>query len=132
MGEEAVMNSVGNAGHSWPLAPPSLTVASNFSVYSKHATSESNCSYLIVLTMPGQCVPSRSIPQPTGHITTGTSSYPACKLGQHLRLSRSRSVSILPSGMRFDPTKVLLDPYGRGAVVPKRLTVRDAARKERR
>src|SRR5262249_44493951 len=24
-----------------------------------------------------------------------------------------------PSGMRFDPAKVLLDPYGRGVVVPK-------------
>ena len=32
-----------------------------------------------------------------------------------------------PSGMRFDPSKVLLDPYGRGAVVPKNYS-RDAAR----
>ena len=32
-----------------------------------------------------------------------------------------------PSGMRFDPAKVLLDPYGRGAVVPKNYS-RDAAR----
>jgi len=31
------------------------------------------------------------------------------------------------SGMRFDPAKVLLDPYGRGAVVPKNYS-RDAAR----
>ena len=30
------------------------------------------------------------------------------------------------SGMRFDPTKVLLDPYGRGVVVPKNYS-RDAA-----
>jgi len=33
------------------------------------------------------------------------------------------------SGMRFDPTKVLLDPYGRAAVVPKSYS-RDAARLE--
>jgi isoamylase len=26
----------------------------------------------------------------------------------------------LPKGMRFDPTKVLLDPYGRGVAVPDR------------
>ena len=32
-------------------------------------------------------------------------------------------------GMRFDPAKVLLDPYGRGVVVPKRYS-RDAARRE--
>jgi glycogen operon protein len=31
------------------------------------------------------------------------------------------------SGMRFDPAKVLLDPYGRGVVVPKKYS-RDAAR----
>ncbi|HWO92984.1 MAG TPA: glycogen debranching protein GlgX [Methylomirabilota bacterium] len=33
------------------------------------------------------------------------------------------------NGMRFDPTKVLLDPYGRGIVVPKNYS-RDAARLE--
>ncbi len=33
------------------------------------------------------------------------------------------------SGMRFDPTKVLLDPYGRGVVVPRNYS-REAARSE--
>ncbi len=33
------------------------------------------------------------------------------------------------NGMRFDPTKVLLDPYGRGVVVPKDYS-REAARRE--
>jgi glycogen operon protein len=33
------------------------------------------------------------------------------------------------NGMRFDPTKVLLDPYGRGVVVPKNYS-RDAAHRE--
>ncbi len=32
-------------------------------------------------------------------------------------------------GMRFDPTKVLLDPYGRGVAVPKNYN-RDAARRQ--
>ena len=32
-------------------------------------------------------------------------------------------------GMRFDPAKILLDPYGRGVVVPRNYS-RDAARKE--
>ncbi len=35
------------------------------------------------------------------------------------------------SGMRFDPSKVLLDPYGRGVVVPRNYS-RDAARARRR
>ena len=30
-------------------------------------------------------------------------------------------------GMRFDPTKVLLDPYGRGVVVPEELHAHEAA-----
>jgi isoamylase len=33
------------------------------------------------------------------------------------------------TGMRFDPTKILLDPYGRGVVVPKSYS-REAARRE--
>jgi len=33
------------------------------------------------------------------------------------------------TGMRFDPTKILLDPYGRGVVVPKNYS-REAARRE--
>jgi isoamylase len=33
------------------------------------------------------------------------------------------------NGMRFDPAKVLLDPYGRGVIVPKNYS-RDTARKE--
>ena len=33
------------------------------------------------------------------------------------------------SGLRFDPAKVLLDPYGRGVVVPKNYD-REAARQE--
>ena len=37
--------------------------------------------------------------------------------------------SIPTSGMRFDPAKVLLDPYGRGVVVPNNYS-RDAARLE--
>ena len=50
------------------------------------------------------------------------------------RDSRARSTAIAlhgpfdpASGMRFDPAKVLLDPYGRGVVVPKNYS-RDAAR----
>jgi pullulanase/glycogen debranching enzyme len=35
------------------------------------------------------------------------------------------------SGMRFDPAKVLLDPYGRGTVVPKNYS-REAACKDMR
>ena len=37
--------------------------------------------------------------------------------------------SIPRGGMRFDPAKVLLDPYGRGVVVPENYS-REAARRD--
>jgi isoamylase len=51
---------------------------------------------------------------------------PGVKAGQ-IYGYRARGAFDPRSGMRFDPAKVLLDPYGRGAVVPKNYS-RDGAR----
>ena len=127
MGEEAVMNSVGNAGHSWPLAPPSLKVASIL------ASTQSTLTGVELLLF--DCVdddrPERAIS--IDPATNRTYHYwhvfvPGVKAGQ-IYGYRVQERFDPPSGMRFDPTKVLLDPYGRGAVVPKNYS-RDAARKE--
>src|SRR5439155_22814397 len=50
--------------------------------------------------------------------TTGTGSCPTCGRGRSTAIV-SRDRSILRVEMRFDPAKVLLDPYGRGVAVPK-------------
>src|SRR4029077_3424138 len=50
---------------------------------------------------------------------------PGVKAGQ-IYAYRVRGAFDPASGMRFDPAKVLVDPYGRGAVVPKNYS-RDAA-----
>src|SRR5262249_25700192 len=42
---------------------------------------------------------------------------------------RVRGPAAPEKGLRFDPAKVLLDPYGRGVVVPKSYS-REAARRE--
>ena len=78
--------------------------------------------------MPDPVECSRSILRLTERITTGTSSYPGVKAGQ-IYGYRVNGPFDPPSGMRFDASKVLLDPYGRGAVVPKNYS-RDAARKK--
>jgi isoamylase len=67
---------------------------------------------------------------------TGPSHYwhafvPGVKPGQLYGYRSPWDRSIPPSGMRFDPSKVLLDPYGRCVVVPKNYS-RDAARLEGR
>ncbi len=51
---------------------------------------------------------------------------PGVKAGQ-IYGYRAKGTFDAPNGMRFDPGKVLLDPYGRGTVVPKNYS-RDAAR----
>ena len=65
--------------------------------------------------------------RPTAPITTGTRSCPGVEPGQ-LYGYRVDGPFDPSSGLRFDPAKVLLDPYGRGVVVPENYG-RDAARR---
>ena len=64
-----------------------------------------------------------SIPQPTAPITTGTCSCRACSRARSTAIA-STDRSIPRRGLRFDSSKLLLDPYGRGVVVPQELQPR--------
>jgi isoamylase len=99
----------------------------NFSVYSKHATAVE----LLLFDGVDDAQPARVIRIDPS--TNRTYHYwhvfvPGVRTGQ-IYGYRVDGPYDPPSGMRFDPAKVLLDPYGRGTVVPKNYC-REAARKE--
>jgi isoamylase len=111
-------------GRSFPLGATVFVEGTNFSVYSKHATGIE----LLLFDCVDDARPARVIQiDPT---TNRTYHY------WHIFVPRVKAEQIYgyrvkgafdpPSGMRFDPGKVLLDPYGRGAVVPKNYS-REAA-----
>jgi isoamylase len=123
-----------HAGGSSPLgATPAFPEASagkpgegvNFSVFSKHATGVE----LLLFDRVDDARAARTIAlEPS---TNRTYHYwhtfvPDVRPGQ-LYGYRVDGPFDPSSGMRFDPTKVLLDPYGRGVAVPERYG-RDAAR----
>ena len=112
-------------GRSSPLGATVSANGTNFSVYSKHATGIE----LLLFDSLNDARPERVISiDPT---TNRTYHYwnifvPGIKVGQIYGYRANGTVD--PAhGMRFDPGKVLLDPYGRGVVVPKNYS-REAAR----
>ena len=111
-------------GRSFPLGATLSAEGANFSVYSKHATGIE----LLLFDSVDDDQPKRVIS--IDPATNRTYHYwhvfvPAVKAGQ-IYAYRVRGAFDPASGMRFDPAKVLVDPYGRGAVVPKNYS-RDAA-----
>jgi isoamylase len=120
------MNSVGNAGHSWPLGATIVDGGINFSLFSRSATS------VELLLFDGE----DDAPRPARMMRLDPAAnrtyhywhvfVSGVKAGQ-IYAYRVRGAFDPASGMRFDPAKVLLDPYGRGVVVPKKYS-RDAAR----
>src|SRR3989475_12406867 len=114
-------------GRSSPLGATISLEGANFSVYSKHATAVE----LLLFDCVDDARPARVIRIDAS--TNRTYHYwhvlvPGVKAGQ-IYGYRVEGAFDPSSGMRFDPAKVLLDPYGRGTVVPKNYN-RDAARKE--
>jgi isoamylase len=114
-------------GRSSPLGASLSLEGVNFSVYSKHATGIE----LLLFDRVDDARPARVIR--INPSTNRTYHYwhvfvPGVKAGQ-IYGYRVEGPFDLPSGMRFDPAKVLIDPYGRGTVVPKNYS-REAARKE--
>ena len=112
-------------GRSSPLgATPSLNGV-NFSVFSKHATGVQLLLFEGVDdTKPARVVrldPAANRTYHYWHVFV-----PDVRPGQ-LYAYRVEGPFDPSNGMRFDPTKVLLDPYARGAVVPETYG-RDAAR----
>lgn len=114
-------------GRSSPLGPLLYPNGANFSIYSKSATGID----LLLFDSVDDARPNRVISiDPT---TNRTYHYwhvfvPEVKAGQ-IYGYRANGPFDPAKGMRFDPAKILLDPYARGAVVPKGYT-RDAARIE--
>ena len=114
-------------GRSSPLGATVVDRGVNFSVFSRSATGVE----LLLFDRADDARPARVIRvDPT---TNRTYHYwhvmvPSLKPGQ-IYGYRVEGPFDPPNGLRFDPTKVLLDPYGRGVVVPKNYS-REAASRE--
>ena len=88
----------------------------------------SNCCCSPTPTTRGPHAWSHSTRSVTGPINTGTPTSPALRAGQLYAYRADRPLAIRATGLRFDRTKVLLDPYGRAVAVPRgydRRTVAD-------
>ena len=106
-----------HCGHSSPLGASVTASGVNFSVFSRSAAAVE----LLLFDREDNTQPARVVP--IDPVTNRTYHYwhvfvPGLKPGQ-LYGYRIDGPSDPAKGMRFDPTKVLLDPYGRGVVVPK-------------
>src|SRR6201993_3381627 len=118
-----VLDTVGAAE---PLGATVTPDGVNFSVFSKYATGVD----LLLFDDADDAKPSRVVQ--LDPCTNRTYHYwhvfvPGVKAGQIYGF-RVEGAFDPPSGMRFDPAKVLVDPYGRGTVVPQNYS-REAARK---
>ena len=118
------MRRESNIGASHPPGATLSRAGANFSVLSRSATRVD----LLLFDHADDARPSRVLELDSG--THRTYHYwhafvPGVKAGQ-LYGYRAHGPFEPARGMRFDPTKVLLDPYGRGVVVPPKYS-REAA-----
>lgn len=114
-------------GNSAPLGATPFLAGTNFSIFSRHAQGLE----LLFFDHEEDARPARVIQLDPA--TNRTYHYwhafvPGVKAGQ-IYGYRAQGPFDPATGMRFDPFKVLLDPYGRGVVVPKNYS-REAARRE--
>jgi glycogen operon protein len=124
---EAVMSSVAPGGRSSPLGAAVEGGGVNFSLFSRTATGVE----LLFFDREGDATPSRVLR--LDPVANRTYHYwhafvPGVRPGQ-LYGYRVHGPSEPAKGLRFDPAKVLLDPYGRGVVIPAGYD-REAARRE--
>jgi isoamylase len=120
------MNAV-TAGQPSPLGATPSARAVNFSLYSRTATGVE----LLFFDREGDSKPSRAIA--LDPVTNRTYHYwhafvPGARPGQ-IYGYRVQGPADPAKGLRFDPAKVLLDPYGRDVVVPKNYSPECARRK---
>jgi glycogen operon protein len=104
------------AGSSHPLGATLVRGGANFSLFSRSATHVE----LLILDHANDARPSRTFDlDPAAHRTYHYwhAFVPGVKAGQ-LYGYRVHGPFEPARGRRFDPAKVLLDPYGRGVVVP--------------
>jgi glycogen operon protein len=114
-----------NPGRSSPLGATIVNGGVNFSVFSRHAAAVE----LLLFDQEDDAEPSRVIqldPATSRSYHYWHAFIPGILPGQ-LYGYRGRGQFEPSRGMRFDPGKVLLDPYGRGVVVPRHYS-REAAR----
>jgi isoamylase len=114
-------------GRSSPLGATVVDGGVNFSLYSRSATGVE----LLFFDREDDAKPSRVVR--IDPITNRTYHYwhilvPGVRSGQ-IYAYRVEGPAAPANGLRFDPAKVLLDPYGRGVVAPKTYD-REAARRE--
>jgi glycogen operon protein len=124
MAHTAIHNTV-TPGRSWPLGATIVDGGVNFSVFSRNAAAIE----LLIFEREDDLQPSHLIP--LDPVISRSYHYwhafvPEIQPGQ-LYGYRARGQLEPASGARFDANKVLLDPYGRGVVVPRNYS-REAAR----
>jgi isoamylase len=113
---EATMPVIGNMGHPHPVGATFRDGGVNFSLYTRTASSVE----LLLFDCEDAANPGRVIP--IDPVTSRTYHYwhvfvPGVQSGQ-LYGYRVDGPWAPERGLRFDATKVLLDPYGRGVAVP--------------
>src|SRR4029434_11030748 len=119
------MHPAGKAGRSAPLGATVVANGVNFSLFSRSATGVE----LLLFDRDDDARPARVLrldPAVNRTYHYWHVCVPGVKPGQ-IYGYRVAGPSDPANGMRFDSAKVLLDPYGRGVVVPKHYS-RDSAR----
>src|SRR5262249_59019189 len=124
---EVVMAGANITGRSSPLGARAVEGGVNFSLFSRTASGVE----LLFFDREEDATPSRVVT--LDPVTNRTYHYwhvlvPGVRPGQTYGY-RVEGPSAPAGGLRFDSAKVLLDPYGRGVVVPKSYG-REAARRE--
>lgn len=121
------MDTIDHPGRSYPLGATLCAGGANFSLYSRHATNVE----LVFFNQADDVVPARVVPLDA--VINRTYYYwhtfVAGVVPGQIYGYRVQGPVLPDRGLRFDASKILLDPYGRGVVVPRGYN-RDAARRE--
>lgn len=121
------MNAVDHPGRSYPLGATPCAEGANFSLYSRHATGVE----LVLFDRVDDAVPSRVVPLDP-HLNRTYyywHVFVAGVLPGQIYGYRVHGPVAPDLGLRFDSSRILLDPYGRGVVVPQGYS-RESARRE--
>lgn len=121
------MDTIDHPGRSYPLGATLCAGGANFSLYSRHATNVE----LVFFNQADDVVPARVVPlDPVINRTYYYwHTFVAGVVPGQIYGYRVHGPVLPDRGLRFDASKILLDPYGREVVVPRGYN-RDAARRE--